>query len=237
MILPQFSSSTRGASLALAALMMFAATARADLIELTNGDHYRGTVIALTATNVEFLSEVQGRVKLPRSLIAQITFHEVAPKPPSAAPDTNAPKAQPLILSGSDSSASTAPAAGQSTLVIQQMRAQGMDPKLVDQVQQQIFGQGSPKAAAQFNEMMSGLMSGNLSVQDVRAKAQNSIAEIKAAKQEMPELGDALDSYLEILQKFVQESATDTATPTVQSSAPAAPAPARQTAASAPATK
>src|SRR5579863_9292418 len=53
--------------------------ARADMIELINGDHYRGFVIGMTASNVDFLSEIQGRVKLPRDKVAQITLHAVTP--------------------------------------------------------------------------------------------------------------------------------------------------------------
>jgi hypothetical protein len=208
-------------------LVVFTAVpVKADIIELVNGDHYRGTVLALTTTNVEFLSEVQGRVKLPRDKIAKITFREVAAKPGEkpATPVTNAP----LILSGADSgnavqSSSQSTSTPQSTVVIQQMRQQGVDPKLVDQVQQQIFGKGNPQAAQQFNDMVSGLMSGSISVKDVRAQAQNSIAQIKAAEKDMPEASEMLDSYLQILQKFVNESSSDT-TVTAPPTAPTTPA-------------
>src|SRR5580692_2283594 len=66
---------------------------RADLIELINGDHYLGTVVSMSTSNVEFLSEIQGRVTLPRAKVAQITMHEVTPKP---APATNQFSAAPL---------------------------------------------------------------------------------------------------------------------------------------------
>lgn len=140
----------------------FAPPAKADLIVLTNGDQYRGTVIAMTATNVEFMSEVQGRVKLPRDKIAQITLREVAAKPVVAAKPAAAPVAGSLILSGSTT---TPPANASASAVVQQMRQQGVDPKLIDQVQEQIFGKASPEAASRFNDMMNGLMSGSLSVQ------------------------------------------------------------------------
>src|SRR5579863_4420390 len=81
--------------------------ARADMIELVNGDHYRGFVIGMTASNVDFLSEIQGRVKLPRDKVAQITLHDVVGKfsatnQPAAVYQTNvvgqaaSPAAQPV---------------------------------------------------------------------------------------------------------------------------------------------
>src|SRR5690242_15625515 len=61
--------------------LLLAAPVRADLLELTNGDHYSGTVLALTKTNLEFQSEVQGLVKIPRDKVARITLHEPVAKP------------------------------------------------------------------------------------------------------------------------------------------------------------
>jgi len=199
------------------ALISFAPSAKADLIELTNGDHYRGTVIGMTLTNIDFLSEVQGRVKLPRDKVAQITLHEVTPKPAVAKPAA-LPTVAPLILSGPTASAPTVPpASSQADAVVQQMRQQGMDPKLIDQVQEQIFGKASPEAAQKFNDMVGGLMSGNMSMNDLRAQAQSSINQIKAAKKELgDDDGGLLDSYLGILEKFMRESAADTALPAPQ---------------------
>lgn len=201
-----------------------ALTAKADMIELVNGDHYLGTVIGMTQSNIDFLSEIQGRVKLPRDKVAQITLHAVAPKPVAkkAAP---APAAAPLILSGPQDSTAAAPAGSPAALasapstnsadaMLQQMRQQGVDPKLISQVQQQILGQSNPAASQKFNEMMNGLMSGSISMNDLRAQAQSSIAQIQAAKKELGnDDGGILDGYLAILQSFMNESATDTAVP------------------------
>lgn len=210
----------------LGALAAITPPAKADMIELTNGDHYRGTVIGMTLTNIDFMSEVQGRVKLPRDKVAQITLHEVTPKPVAARPAAAAaPTVPPLILSGPTAAAPAVPATSTSTdVVVQQMSQQGVDPKLVSQIQAQIFGKASPEAAQKFDEMMGGLMSGNMSVSDLRAQAQSSIAQIRAAKKELGEDdGGMLDSYLAILDKFVRESATDNTITTPQAKAKPAP--------------
>jgi hypothetical protein len=197
------------------ALATFTLPAKADLIELTNGDHYRGTVVGMTQSNVDFISEIQGRVKLPRDKVAQITLHEVTPKPVAVAPAATTNVA-PIILSGPQSTPPPT-ATSQADAVVVQMRQQGVDPKLIDQVQEQIFGKSSPEAAQKFNEMMRGLMSGSMSMKDLRARAQSSINQIRAAKKDLGEDdGGMLDSYLAILQKFMNESATDTTMPVTQ---------------------
>jgi hypothetical protein len=207
-----------GAGLALAAgLGIVAQPARADLLELTNGDHYRGIVISMTLSNLEFQSEIQGRVKLPRDKVAKITFREpvVAKTTAVSAPVTAAP----LILSGPG--AAPAPTGD---AVVNQMRQQGIDPKIVSQVQEQIFGKASPEAAQKFNETMTGLMSGQISVQDIRKQAQTAIGQIKSARKDLgDDAGDMLDGYLSILEKFVQETDTPGGNSAVAPPAPAAP--------------
>ena len=123
------------------------------------------------------------------------------------------------------STSSVAPGS-QANAVIQQLRQQGVDPKLIDQVQEQIFGKASPEAAQKFDELMGGFLTGRLSVQDLRAQAQNAVNQIKSVKKDLGgESGEMLDGYLSILEKFVQESGTDNPAP-VQPPTPA-PAPSK----------
>lgn len=223
-------------SLALAALALSAALPlrAADLIELTNGDHYRGTIVGMDSNNIDFISEIQGRVHLPRNKVAQITFREVAPRP-VARTNTAPATASPLIMYGTNnlyaaaSSAAPAAAAGPATAeeVVQQMRQQGVQPQLINQVQEQIFGKASPEASRKFEEIMNGLTSGQISVQDLRVQAQNAIKQARDAKKELGgDAGEMLDGYIGILEKFVAESAPSAAAPAPAPAAPAAPAPA-----------
>ena len=76
-----FSQLSRNFSCLYFLLAAAALPVKADLIELTNGDHYRGTVISMNQTQVEFQSDIQGRVTLPRDKVAQHQLHEVAAKP------------------------------------------------------------------------------------------------------------------------------------------------------------
>jgi len=175
-------------------LLLNLTVAHADLVELVNGDHYSGNVIQLTRTNLEFQSEVQGVIKIPRYKVARIILQEPTPKPTNAGA-TNSPPAT--------NSAASAEA------VIQQMRAQGVDPNMMNQIQQQILGQSNPEATRMFNSMISGLMSGSLNVQDIRGQARKAIDDIQAARKDLDgdaATGELLDGYMGILQKFVAET-------------------------------
>ena len=193
---------------------------RADLLELTNGDHYQGTIISMSSSNVVFHSEVQGLVILPRDKVATVTLTPAVPAA-VAAPKPAAP------VSGTNVSAVAGTPAvkpnAQANAVIQQLRQQGVEPKLIEQVQEQIFGKASPEAAQKFDELMGGLMTGQLSVEDIRKQAQNSINQIRTAKKDLgPDAGEMLDSYLSILEKFVQESSPEPSAP-VAKPAPVTP--------------
>jgi hypothetical protein len=202
------------------------ATLRADLIELINGDHYSGVVISLNKTNLEFQSEIQGLVKIPREKVAQITLREATPKPGVKLPATSSgTQAQPDTNTTATATAAAPP--NQTSSVIQQMRQQGVDPGMMNKIQEQMLGQSSPEATRMFNEMVAGLMGGSLNVEDVRAQARKAINDIQSAKKDLGNdagTAEVLDGYLGILQKFVSE--TDAPSP-ASSPKPSAATPAK----------
>ena len=95
------------------------------------------------------------------------------------------------------------------------MRQQGVDPKLVSHVQEQILSRASPEASQKFDELLGGLLGGTISIEDIRSQAQSSIKAVQEARGELgSDLGGVLDGYLVILQNFLKE--TDPAPPTRQ---------------------
>ena len=176
------------------ALVSFPVASRADQVEVSNGDRYIGKVITVSETNVTLRSEINGLMQLPRSKVTVITFGDKL-----AAPTTALPPA-PVT-------SKTKPAPKD---VATQIKAQGIDPKSVKQVQEQILGAATPEVTAKFNEMVSGLIVGRLSVDDIRAQARSSIKEAQAAKAELgEEFGSVLDGYLNILESFLKETEPD----------------------------
>ncbi len=188
---------------------------RADTLELANGDRYSGALVSVTPAKVLFQSDVQGLVSLPRAKVARVTFQA----PVAADTETNAPvnaaTAQAAGVFGPPTPSTLALAtngvAARTNNVVQQIRKQGIDAGLLGHVQDQILAKGTPESRQKFDELLGGLMSGKLSISDIRAQAQNSVKDIQEAKKALGGQGDdLLDGYLSILQKFVQETETET---------------------------
>ncbi len=182
----------RKKSYALTCLICFAALLpiplKGDLLEMTNGDRYAGDVISVTHSNVSFQSEIQGRMKLPRNKVARISFGEVGAGAPAFSPNA--------VPSNLKTNASVKPPP-----------KLDLDSKSLSEVQQDLLSTASPEARRQFTETVKGLMTGKLSIDDIRAQARNSVREIKAAREELGgDAGGLLDGYLHILEHFLQET-------------------------------
>jgi hypothetical protein len=182
-------SGAKGAAsmLACAALLLFAAASplSADQVQLHNGDRYVGRVLSLNTNTVVLQSDVLGTVRLPRSKVATISLG-----PGSA---TNSPA---LPLPAGTSNLSPA------------LRGLSMSTNLIQQVQKQFLSGAGPEANDKFNELLGGLMSGTLTVDDIRAQAKDAADQLRALQRETGEdAGFAAGAYLSILDHFLQETA------------------------------
>jgi len=77
-------------------------TSSADVVELVNGDRYQGTVVSMTEGFLDFQSEIQGRVKLPRAKVATITLHSSTGSKPAVKTTTSPPLGSPIIVAGNN---------------------------------------------------------------------------------------------------------------------------------------
>jgi hypothetical protein len=189
--------------------MLLVLPVRADVLELINGDRYQGTVVAMNLKAVEFQSEVQGKVTLPREKVARITFHEIAAKPG-------------VVPTGASNAVSKS---AQAEVALGQLRSGEADSKMIKAVRDQVVGSGTPEAVQKFDDLYGGLLSGKLSLQDLRSEAKKALSDVKSAKAELgDDVGDYLDGYLAILEKFVQET-TPAPAPAANSTPVVKPAP------------
>ena len=203
-------SRNRLACLAPCLLLLTALSLRADQLQMQNGDRYAGHIVSMNSNSIVLESDVLGKVTLPREKVSTVMFGAANSAAPTTA--TQPPKSAVTNLN-----------------IAAQLRAMGGSSNSIEQVRQQMLTGADPAATQKYNELIGGLMSGKLNVNDIRNEAKTSIQQINQLKQELgPEAGDALDSYLAILRSFVNESepvtppmtpATPTASPT-----PAAPA-------------
>jgi hypothetical protein len=175
-----------------------AAALAADQVDLQNGDHYVGRVLSLDSATLVLHSEVLGNLRLPRAKVAVITLGAVTTNNAAriVPPPTGASNTPPALTSGAapDLSAS--------------LRQFGASSNLIQQIQTQMLGSEGAEARQKFNSMVAGLMSGQLSVGDIRAQAQSAADQLKQLKAELgSEAGGTLDGYLAILESFLGQPA------------------------------
>lgn len=174
----------------------------ADLVEMQNGDRYFGKVLSVSADTVVFSSEMLGKINVPRHKVASLTFgNHVAAPPAMRQPAQNVPTNIPLATASS-------PLTNPNVDLSAALRGLGAGTNFMAQIRQQMLA-GSPEAASKYDEMVSGLLSGKMNLNDLRREAQSSAAQIQELKQELgPDAAESLDGYLDVLNQFIQETAT-----------------------------
>ena len=169
----------------------------ADQIEMQNGERYLGKVLSLTNDAVVVQSEVLGTVRLPRSKVAVITLGEAIPKvskPSAVALQHPLPATRATNTTDDISSA---------------LRQLGAKTNFIQQVQEQLLSSAGPEANAKYNEMVSGLLSGQLNLGDIRTQASSAANQLRALKRDAgDDAGFAVDGYLAILDNFLRETAS-----------------------------
>lgn len=176
------------------ALLIAKPFVRADQIEMQNGDHYQGKVLSLNADVLVLQNDILGTVKLPRGKVAQITMGTAATVATTAQPPRTNALARAQLADGTNAPALSLPQLNTNVSSIQQVR-------------EQVLNGASPEAMAKFNELAGGLLTGKLSVADIRAQAKSAADQLRALKSDLGEdSGFAVDSYLAILDRFLGDA-------------------------------
>lgn len=182
-------------------LLIAAPGLRADVLEMQNGDRYSGKVVSVSPDTVVLNSEVAGKITVPRNKVASLSFgtNAVALK---ASGNLALPVSTNLLPA-------TAPATAMNTNVDlpAAFRQSGADTNFVGQIRRQMLA-GNPEAARKYDEMVSGLLSGQLNVSDVRRQAQAAAAQLRELKRQLgPDADESFDGYLQVLDSFIKETA------------------------------
>ena len=180
-------------------------TALADQVQMQNGDLYSGKVVSLNADTLVLQSEVAGTLRLPRAKIALLTLGTNSTPAARGSALTNRPPAVPAAATTNVPPSEMAAA----------LRQLGAHTNLIQRVQAQFLADAGPEANAKFNELMGGLMSGKLSLEDLRAQAQSAATQMHEARKELgDDAGVMIDGYLAILDHFLKETAPPAGTST-----------------------
>ncbi len=191
------------------ALLAIHSSVWADQVDMQNGDHYTGRVVALTSDVLTLQNEVLGTIQLPRHKVRMVTFGSAAPalqvplggstNPPAAALTNTPPRVSPAL------------------------RQLAGNSNLIQRVEAQLLKDAPPEAREKFNELLSGFLTGKLSVSDIRAQAQTAADQVRAVRKDLGEEGAMVDGYLAILDKFLKETASIDPAPAKQRTKPASP--------------
>ena len=173
-------------------------TANADQVQMQNGDLYSGKVVSLNGDTLVLQSEVAGTLRLPRAKVALLTLGTNSPAVARPSALTNLPPAMPAAA-GTNVPPSEMAAA---------LRQLGAHTNLIQRVQAQFLADAGPEANAKFNELLGGLMTGKVSLEDLRAQAQSAATQMHEARKELgDDAGVMIDGYLAILDHFLKETA------------------------------
>ncbi|HTY88012.1 MAG TPA: hypothetical protein VMB80_11145 [Candidatus Acidoferrum sp.] len=171
---------------------------RADQVVMQNGDKYVGTVLSLTTNLLVLQNENLGNITLPRSKINAIVL------------GTGAAANHPLPAGGSN--VNPRPAASPASNAVADLpaalRSLRSQTNLIQQVQSHIIGSAGPEATDKFNELLDGLSTGKITLDDLRAQAQSVTDQLRELKRDLgPEVSGELESYLAVLDNFLKDTA------------------------------
>ena len=146
---------------------------------MLNGDRYSGRVLSVTADTVVLQSEVLGKINVPRKKVANLAFGTNAAAPNAA---TNAARlSAPTNL---PTAASFAALANTNADLSAALRHPGANTNFVRQIREQLLA-GSPEAASKYDELVNGLMTGELNLNDIRREAKSSADQLRALKRDL----------------------------------------------------
>jgi hypothetical protein len=148
--------------------------------------------LSFDTNSVVLQNEVLGTVNLPRRTVSAI---HIGTTTPQTRLSTNA-LSIPSRTAGTNALQSNRPTFATSS-----------GTNIMEQVRAQFLSDAGPEANAKFDELAGGLLSGKLSVDDIRAEAKAAADQMRALKGQLGDEGMAgLDGYLAILDKFVAET-------------------------------
>ena len=178
-----------------------AARLHADEVDMQNGDRYSGKVLSVSADTVVLQSEVLGKINVPRKRVASLTLGT------TAAPNT-ATNIAPVSVSTNLPAAAPAAALANTNLDLSAaFRSLGANTNFIGQIRQQFLA-GNPAAASNYDDLVSGLLSGKVNMNDLRRQAKSSADQLRQLKHDLgPDAGDSLDAYLSVLDNFLKETA------------------------------
>jgi hypothetical protein len=176
----------------------------ADLVQMQNGDRYAGKILSMDTDSVVMQSDVLGKITLPRAKVALLNLGSApaATIPKAAAAATNVPGASAVVVTN-----------GSADLAAM-FRQTGTNQTSVKAIREQYLLDAGPEANAKFDELLGGVMSGKVTINDLRAQAKTAAEQLRGFKRDLgDDVGSEVDGYLSILEHFLSETGSVTNPP------------------------
>ena len=194
-----------------------ASIALADRLQLSNGDEIEGKLIETSEKEIRFRHEILGEIVLPRDRVHAIELglkrggkRIMADGSPAGA---ETPEQIVDRLVNPDVTPNSVKKLGKNQhqhrsadAAIAELRIKGVDDQTMNQLHGMLPGFGSPEVQKYFHEQVNGLMSGSLSIGDIRKDAIDARDELKELMDDLGPSGAALNGYFGILDSFIEQT-------------------------------
>ena len=195
-------------------------TVRADRLQLANGDEIEGELLEMSGDQIKFRHPILGTFNLPRNQVHAIELGKERGGERIMADGSKAPPETPeeVIdrLVNPDLNRSTikelekgAPRHSTPEGAVEQLRREGVDAKMMSQLHAMLPGFGSPKVQEHFEDRVTGLMTGSLTINDIRNEAIDARDQLKELMDDLGPGGQALQGYYGILDGFIKKTDPD----------------------------
>jgi len=160
----------------------------ADELTTVSGEHLVGKAVSANDKTIVFWSPTLGKIALARSNVVTITM-----APTIATSTVTRTNLAALTTTNKELAA-----------VLQSLNAH---PEQAENVTNDLLAQARPEATAKFNQMLRGLLSGSMSMADLRNEARTVRDQATDLRKDLgDEAGGILDSYISILDKFLAQT-------------------------------
>lgn len=203
----------------IASACLLPASTHAETIELKNGDIIQADLLQVTEKTLRIRHEIFGEVDIPRAQVNAIVMGDrTSPEAKKMKPDgtkkkQETPKEIIDRLVNKDFGPQSVKkleqgAKRQSTPedAVEQLRREGIDPNIERSLHMLLPGFGAPEVQGYFNERVDGLMSGSITIQDIRKDAVGARDQLRELMDDLGQDGAALQGYYSILDNFIQKT-------------------------------
>ncbi len=190
---------------------------QADRLQLSNGDEIEGDLIEMSGNTIKFRHSVLGELTVPRDRVHAVELgkerggkrimSDGSEAPPETPEEVMERLINPNLNEGSlkeiGKNAKRHPSPEDA---VEQLRREGVSGKTMSQLHGLLPGFGSPKVQDHFQDRVTGLMTGSLTINDIREEAIDVRDQLEELMEELGPSGEALRGYHGILDGFIQKT-------------------------------